>query len=159
MESLRTWPYRRYVVERLIAQATALAEARSQGRGGTVGGRFDLGALRRIRTVREYDALVIVPEHGFRDTDDYYARASCGPGLSRIEVPTLVVHAADDPMVPGDLVAPDLPSRARAVEVAWSTRGGHVGWVNDPLSMKRGWLRTWAMDQTARFIERIGTAE
>lgn len=94
--------------------------------------RASLGAgwatlsLRTVSTIRGFDAVVTAPYFGFRDIDDYYARASCGQVLPRIVPPTLLVHAADDPLVPVASVrriACDLP-RIRTV---LPEQGGHVG--------------------------------
>ena len=37
---------------------------------------------------------------GFAGSDDYYRRASALPYLGRIRVPTLIIHAKDDPFIP-----------------------------------------------------------
>lgn len=87
-----------------------------------------LTALGRLRDFRAYDDAVIAPLHGFRDADDYYRQASCRPGLARITVPTLVIHALDDPFVPSAVV-PSAAELAPAVTLELSPRGGHVGFV------------------------------
>jgi predicted alpha/beta-fold hydrolase len=89
-------------------------------------GLFDAQALRAARDLYDFDNLFTAPLHGFRDADDYYARASARPHLHRIRVPALVLHALNDPFVP----ASSLP---RAGEVGpcvtlWQPpQGGHVG--------------------------------
>ena len=45
--------------------------------------------------------MVTAPLHGFRDTDDYWTRASAKPWLAHIRVPTLIVNARNDPFLPG----------------------------------------------------------
>ena len=42
-------------------------------------GLFDAEAVRRARTLRDFDNVVTAPLHGFRDTDDYWTRASAKP--------------------------------------------------------------------------------
>ena len=63
--------------------------------------------------------------------DDYYARASGGPRLPHVGVPTLIVAAEADPMVTPAQLRPWLAEASDAVEVAWSRRGGHVAFPND----------------------------
>jgi predicted alpha/beta-fold hydrolase len=110
-------------------------------------------ALARVRTVRAFDERVIVPMHGFRSAEQYYEVASAGPSLKDIRVPTLIVHADDDPMVPGHTVRPYLFSALPScVKVAWSDRGGHVGWYAG-LGEQR-WLHTWPMRAAIGFFER-----
>jgi len=89
-------------------------------------GIYDAQRVRAARTFREFDNLVTAPLHGFRDTDDYWARASAKPHLARIRVPTLALNARNDPFVP----AASLP-QAHAVGphvTLWQpAHGGHVG--------------------------------
>lgn len=61
---------------------------------------YDARPLSRIRTIREFDDAYTAPHHGFRDAADYYARASALRVVERVRVPTLIVSAEDDPVVP-----------------------------------------------------------
>ena len=143
-ERWRAYPYSRYVLRHLVAQATAfrrLHPART---------KYDLENLRRLRTVRAYDERVVAPMHGFENALAYYRSASCGPLLRRIEVPTLLVHAADDPMVPEFTVRPWLKELPRSIHVAWSEQGGHVGWFGG--LTEDHWVDTWAMRRVVRFL-------
>src|SRR5262249_9631838 len=62
-------------------------------------GRVD---LTQVPTLYEFDDVYTAPRNGFAGADDYYARSSAAPGIPRIQVPGLVVHAADDPFIPVD---------------------------------------------------------
>jgi predicted alpha/beta-fold hydrolase len=89
-------------------------------------GLFDLERLAAARDLYEFDNLFTAPLHGFRDTDDYWARASAKPHLARIRVPALVVNARNDPFIP----ASSLPRQAdvgRFVRLWQPAHGGHVG--------------------------------
>jgi len=89
-------------------------------------GLFDGDAMRAARDLYAFDNLFTAPLHGFRNTDDYWRRASAKPHLARIRVPALALNALNDPFVP----AASLP---RAGEVGprvtlWQpAQGGHVG--------------------------------
>ena len=91
-------------------------------------GLFDRQALLAARDLYAFDNVFTAPVHGFRNTEDYWQRASAKPLLHRIRVPALVVNARNDPFVP----AASLP---QAHEVgAWVTlwqpaQGGHVGFA------------------------------
>src|SRR5438445_3930623 len=50
-------------------------------------GRFDLGRLNAVRTVREFDETFTAPYFGFRNAEDYYHRASAMRVVDRIAVP------------------------------------------------------------------------
>lgn len=88
-------------------------------------GLFDRARLAAARTLFEFDNVFTAPLHGFRDTPDYWARASAKPHLAQIRIPALVLNARNDPFVP----AASLP---RQVEGGWvrlwqPEQGGHVG--------------------------------
>ena len=89
-------------------------------------GLFDRQALLSARDLYAFDNVFTAPLHGYRDTDDYWARASAQPVLRGVCVPALALNALNDPFVPAE----SLPQRhgvARAVTL-WHTRqGGHVG--------------------------------
>ena len=91
-------------------------------------GLFDRDALLRARTLYAFDNIVTAPLHGYRDTDDYWHRASARHVLHDITVPTLVLNARNDPFLPGQ----HLPtSAAAAVTLAYPAQGGHVGFSAD----------------------------
>ncbi len=89
-------------------------------------GLFDRKALLRARDLYEFDNLFTAPLHGFRNTEDYWARASAKPHLARIRIPALALNARNDPFVP----ASSLPSPRDAgkhVTLWQPPHGGHVG--------------------------------
>ena len=49
-------------------------------------GRFDLAALRAIRTVRQFDEAYTAPHFGFAGAEDYYHRASAMRVIDRIGI-------------------------------------------------------------------------
>jgi uncharacterized protein len=148
LETLQTLPYRGYVLRKLLRQGREFARVHP-GRAS-----YDVSRLRRIRTIRAYDEEVIAPMHGFCDAHDYYVNASSGPGLADVRVPTLVVHAADDPMIPEVSVRRWLRDASPAVRVAWSERGGHVGWFAGV--REKAWINTWAIDRVVSFLRSAG---
>jgi predicted alpha/beta-fold hydrolase len=108
--------YRRYLLGNLVDHLARVLERRELP--------IDLGEVRRARTIREFDRLVVVPRFGFASPEDYYARMSVAPVLSQLAVPALLVAADQDPIV----TAAEVRRAARApLEVAWAKRGGHAG--------------------------------
>ena len=61
---------------------------------------YDSSALSQISSLVEFDDHYVAPAFGFADARDYYAKASALPFLSRIRIPTLIIHAQDDPFIP-----------------------------------------------------------
>ena len=89
-------------------------------------GLFDAQALQAARDLYDFDNIFTAPLHGFRDADDYYARASARPHLHRIRVPALVLHAANDPFVPARSL-PRVGEVGPCVTLWQPAQGGHVG--------------------------------
>ena len=81
-----------------------------------------------IRTIRQWDEHVTAPFHGFKGAKDYYTRCSSGPFLKSITVPTLVLHASDDPFM-NKTVIPAESDLSPTVTLEISKTGGHVGFV------------------------------
>jgi predicted alpha/beta-fold hydrolase len=89
---------------------------------------YDAAAVRAARTLRAFDDIVTAPLHGFRDTDDYWTRASSKPWLSHIAVPTLIVNARNDPFLP-ERALPSQQDVSSWVTLDFPSDGGHVGFV------------------------------
>lgn len=89
---------------------------------------FELPDFSRLTDFRSFDDAFVAPLHGFDGADDYYARASSGPFLEHIRVPTLVLHARDDPFME-PAVLPAEEDLADSVRLEVSAHGGHVGFV------------------------------
>jgi hypothetical protein len=89
--------------------------------------QFDAQRLTGARTLREFDDMITAPLHGFRDTDDYWMRASSAPWLARIEVPTLVLNARNDPFLPAQALERATQGAASSVVLEFPRTGGHAG--------------------------------
>jgi predicted alpha/beta-fold hydrolase len=75
----------------------------------------------------DFDAVFTAPLSGYRDVHDYYARASSGPLLKQIHVPTLIVTAASDPLVP--VAAFERAEYSPSTAVVVTASGGHLGFI------------------------------
>jgi len=131
----RAWVYRRHVLDGLIEGYRAVAARRSVV--------TPVREVARVRTLREWDRLTVVPRFGFADVDDYYRRASVGPRLHQLRVPALYVGMRHDPMVSAETVEPSLrAAEGEALEVRWLDDGGHVaapgGWEDEALAWLDG---------------------
>ena len=62
--------------------------------------RYDLSGLNLVRTIKEFDDRFTSRAHGFADADDYYQRASSLRVIDKLRIPTLIIHAEDDPFIP-----------------------------------------------------------
>lgn len=84
-------------------------------------------AIAGVTTMRAWDRLTVVPRHGFCSVDHYYASQSVGPRLRALQLPTLIVSAAGDPMIPAPTLTPALRDLPAHVTSRWVGSGGHVG--------------------------------
>jgi len=121
-------------------------------------GLFDGEAMRRARTLREFDEVVTAPLHGFRDTDDYWTRASSKPVLGRIQVPTLVLNARNDPFLP-EAALPGPSEVSGAVRLELPEGGGHAAFVSAPFPGDIDWMpgRVTAFFEEALVARRAGS--
>lgn len=104
--------------------------------------------LDELDSLWAYDNEVTAPLHGFDSASDYYHRASAGRLLGDIELPTLILHAGDDPFMPDGLFD-RLPTPSDAVRVEIAHRGGHVGFVE----CRGGRLRSWLAGRVGRQLQ------
>lgn len=84
--------------------------------------------LKQLKDFFAFDDAVTAPLHGFRDVHHYYAESSSGQYLHRIRIPTLIIHALDDPFMSPDIV-PRPEQLAPSITLEVSDHGGHVGFI------------------------------
>lgn len=101
--------------------------------------KVDLQAARSASTIRAFDDHVTAPLHGFRDADHYYARSSSRSFLESIRVPTLLLHAVDDPFLPPFAIPREEAAANPHVRLRLETSGGHVGFVEGSPLRPRFW--------------------
>ena len=106
----------------------ATLKAKARDKAQRFGYAIDADVLRRARDLYDFDNLFTAPVHGFRDTMDYWTRASAKPLLGNVRVPHLVLNARNDPFVPAEsLPRPD--QVAREVTLEQPDEGGHIGFA------------------------------
>lgn len=92
-------------------------------------GLFDAQLLSRATTLYEFDNVFTAPLHGYKNTDDYWARASAKPRLQHIAIPALALNARNDPFIPAESL-PKQNEVSRHVTLWQPADGGHVGFVS-----------------------------
>ncbi len=110
---------------------------------------YDLEHLAEVRTLREFDEAFTAPMHGFDGADDYYRRCSSARFLSDVRVPTLLLHARDDPFLPAGALPEDEMERNPWLTPRITDRGGHAGFVEGPAPWRP---RFWAEREAARYL-------
>jgi len=123
-------------------------KARMRRKAAALPGLFPLEPLARVWTVRRFDDVYTAPHHGFRDSSDYYYRASALRVVDRIRVPALIIAAEDDPFVP-----PATFRHPRVTANPWITtalvpHGGHCAFLERGTDGYDGY---WAEREILRF--------
>jgi predicted alpha/beta-fold hydrolase len=109
--------------------------------------RYDPSLLQGIWSIRQFDDAFTAPHCGFLNADDYYKRASSLPLIERIALPTLIIHAKDDPFIPyAPLEGVEVSGNPNIMLLAPDV-GGHVGFVADePSGVDRFWAEAKAVE-------------
>jgi uncharacterized protein len=111
--------------------------------------KFRSYPLRSIGSIREFDDRITARYFGFRGAEDYYDRASAAHVIESIAVPTLVIHALDDPfirMLPQTRQKLLKNPRVRLLE---SNHGGHCAFLADA----DGYDGRWSERKIVRFVQ------
>ncbi len=87
---------------------------------------FNEKALQESRDLYEFDNIFTAPLHGFKNTEDYWARASAKPRMADIQIPALALNAKNDPFMPASSL-PQPGSVGKHVTLWHPEHGGHVG--------------------------------
>lgn len=90
--------------------------------------KYSTELLAAINTLRDYDSMYTVPVHGFESVDEYYSQTSSRHYLKDIYVPTLLLHAKDDPFMTEEGI-PKPHELSEKVHLELTETGGHVGFI------------------------------
>ncbi len=112
---------------------------------------FDAQRIVGVRSLRQYDERITALYSGFASADDYYFRASAARSLDRIAVPTLVLHALDDPFVPITPQTRAALDENPFITLLQSAHGGHCAFLAraDRTTEDDGY---WAESTLLRFL-------
>ena len=138
MQRRRMRLYNRYFIGSLLGRIPPGVAAREDF--------ADCIAGTRPRTLRELDDRFTAPLSGFAGAAEYYDWSSANRVTASINVPALVVTAADDPIVPVGCFVDDASIWSPSTQLIITRRGGHVGFVD--------WRRKcWMDDVVTGWIE------
>jgi predicted alpha/beta-fold hydrolase len=107
---------------------------------------------RRPTSIREFDDLITAPYCGFASAQDYYTRAAASRVIDKIIVPTLVIHAKDDPFI---RLLPETRAKIMAnpnITLLETAHGGHCAFLAQP----NGYDGRWAERQIIHFLRHHG---
>ncbi len=118
--------------------------------------RFSIDDIARYQSLREWDEAITAPESGYHNAADYYYRASALRVVAGIRVPTLIITAQDDPIVPFASFCDPAILENPFITLIATQYGGHCGFI----SRFAGDERFWAERRVVEFCKQhLGTTE
>lgn len=109
---------------------------------------LDISHIHNMRTMYEFDENITAPLHGFTDAREYYIKSSSRQYLKHIQVPTLIIHAKDDPFMSRDVI-PEKHELSPKIRFELTEAGGHVGFVGGKFPWKPEY---WLEECAAEFL-------
>lgn len=108
---------------------------------------YDISDLPLARSVREFDERFTSRAHGFDGADDYYRRASSIQIINQIRIPTLIIHAKDDPFIPFEPLSARAVGENPNILMIATEHGGHVAFLSTQNNYEdRFWAENRAID-------------
>jgi uncharacterized protein len=111
--------------------------------------RYSTDGLRPIKTIWEFDDRYTAPLFGFGTADNYYRTQSAQQFLEHVRVPTLIVTAKDDPLVPFEIFSHASIKENPALTLAATEHGGHLGFL------ARKGPRFWVEQFVLRWVDNV----
>jgi len=102
----------------------------------------------RATSVTQFDEAVQVHEERFASVDEYYTTSSCVHHLHKIDIPLLVIHAIDDPLIPPHAFPKGKLEANPNVTMIITQNGGHIGWA----AGKTPFLHNWSDKTISRWL-------
>jgi predicted alpha/beta-fold hydrolase len=113
--------------------------------------RYDISELASVRTLREFDNQFTAKAHGFADAEDYYYRASSLRVIDCVRIPTLIIHAQDDPFIPfAPMLDPAITNNPYILLIS-PERGGHVAFLSAEAAEDSDLF--WAENRVVEFLK------
>lgn len=112
---------------------------------------FDPALANGLSSLRDFDHRVTARYAGFTGADDYYHRAAAARVLDRITVPTLILHALNDPFIrlTGETRVKILGNSH--ITLIEPEHGGHCAFLARP-DRESGYDGYWAEHTLLRFL-------
>ena len=90
-------------------------------------GTYDLDKLKTVRTLYDFDRVYNAPWYGYADIGEFYEYMDPRPFLDRVEIPSLVVNARNDPFMDDGSYPKDVAARSKYIHLEIPDHGGHMG--------------------------------
>lgn len=101
---------------------------------------LDKDKLFKAKVFKDFDELYTAPVFGFDSPEDYWAKASSKPYLSKIKKPCLLITSLDDPFLPKECYPYEEASSSDHFHLLVTKYGGHVGFISSFRQQDNRWL-------------------
>jgi predicted alpha/beta-fold hydrolase len=112
--------------------------------------RYDVTKLAGIKSIQEFDEVFTSKANGFANAAEYYHEASSVRIVDRIRVPTLIIHAEDDPFIPFQPLTEKAFVDNPYLLLVKTEHGGHVAFI---ASDDKTEDRFWAENRVVEFCK------
>jgi hypothetical protein len=112
--------------------------------------QYDVAKLTEIKSIRDFDERFTSRANGFVNAEDYYYRASCIRIIQQIQLPTLIIHAEDDPFIPFEPLRQNTFAENPYILLIRTDRGGHVAFISATDETED---RFWAENRAVEFYK------
>ena len=107
---------------------------------------INISQLPKVKTFVDFDHYFTGPIHGFAGAQEYYDQNSSKRFAAHITVPTLIVNAENDPMVPPESLPQNVLRNHPVVTLEIVAEGGHCGFRPDFVEDGAYWSEWRALD-------------
>ncbi|WP_297441157.1 hydrolase [Sulfurimonas sp.] len=120
--------------------------------------KFDMQKLLHLKeqevstldTFWKFDDAYTAPVHGFGSAKEYYEKSSARQYLKQIHIPTLIIHAKDDPFMTPE-VLPNAVELSESISLEVSEHGGHVGFISGSFLKPQYWMEKRVVEFFKKF--------
>jgi len=104
--------------------------------------------IETVKNIRSFDQELVITQLGFQTANEYYNATNTLNILPELNLPTLIIYAADDPLFDPSIIA-DLQTHAAnnpKLKLLLTKYGGHVGYLNQIQNEDPWWAWNRVLD-------------
>ncbi|ELR99032.1 YheT family hydrolase [Gloeocapsa sp. PCC 73106] len=128
LDYLNRSKFGRYLEKGITFELKKLAQKINEIHPGTMNPE----AIKRVKSIRDFDHELVIKNLGFTSTREYYQACNGLTILPHLQKPILIIYALDDPLFDPSIV-PDLQQVSAGnpqIELRLTEYGGHAGYIS-----------------------------
>jgi predicted alpha/beta-fold hydrolase len=100
----------------------------------------DKDKLFKAKSFRHFDEIYTAPVFGFKNSEDYWEKASAKPYLHKIKKPSLLITSLDDPFLSDECYPLEEAKKSKHFFLEVTKYGGHCGFITNFINKDNRWL-------------------